>query len=157
GRLKTTLQGHTHPVWTIAFSPDGKTIVTGSGPQILRSRFTGVGSEAGGGSSTGGGQLPPFLSQGGPGPVSSGEARLWDAASGRLRAILKGHKNPVLTAAFSPDGKTLATTSFDGARLWDTHSGQLKSNLPSEDGELRTLAFSPDGRWLATGGMRLRS
>jgi WD40 repeat protein len=47
-------------------------------------------------------------------------ARLWDAASGKEIAVLKGHTNQVQSAAFSPDGKRVVTASSDNtARLWD--------------------------------------
>jgi WD40 repeat protein len=50
--------------------------------------------------------------------------RLWDTASGQLKAILPA--GYVFTLAFAPDGKTLAT---DGGELWDVASGQLKATL----------------------------
>ena len=46
-------------------------------------------------------------------------ARLWDAASGKELAVLQGHKDPVRSAAFSPDGAKVVTASDDGtARIW---------------------------------------
>jgi WD40 repeat protein len=62
------------------------------------------------------------------------------------------HDSMVLSAAFSPDGKYLATSTQAGVlRLWDTNSGQLyrkwKAHLQNAD----SLAFSPDGRYLASG------
>ena len=70
--------------------------------------------------------------------------RLWDTASGQLKAILQA--GSVVTLAFSPDGKTLATASSDPTvELWDVASGQLKVTL-NADGP---LAFSPDGQTLA--------
>jgi WD40 repeat protein len=78
-------------------------------------------------------------------------ARLWDAATGvEVATNFVGHGDTVRAAAFSPDGRFLATGSADGtARLWDLgalqttapHRGRWKVDGPS--------AFSADGRRLA--------
>jgi WD40 repeat protein len=49
-------------------------------------------------------------------------ARVWDAATGKQMGVLLGHDEPVNSAAFSPDGSRIVTTSFDNtARIWDAH------------------------------------
>jgi WD40 repeat protein len=77
---------------------------------------------------------------------------------------LTGHNSDVWNGVFSPDGRTLATISFDGtARLWDVpgagSDGELGEGRESAGSEVlkldggndgRDLAFSPDGRFLAT-------
>jgi WD40 repeat protein len=79
-----------------------------------------------------------------------GTAKLWNAASGELRAILKGHKGRVARLAFSLDGRTLATGSDDKtARLWDVVTGQLKATLQHR-GTVWSMDFSPDGKLFAT-------
>jgi len=64
---------------------------------------------------------------------------------------LVGHNGSVHTLARSPDGKTLASGSFDRtARLWDVETGTPKRILSGHQKTVTAVAFSPDGRWLAT-------
>jgi len=66
---------------------------------------------------------------------------------------LTGHKHAVSAVAFSPDGRLLATGSWDTtARLWDAATGNHVRTLPGHERPVSAVAFSPDGRLLATGG-----
>jgi WD40 repeat protein len=82
-----------------------------------------------------------------------GTVKLWDVATGKLRATLMGGKKFVISVAFSPDGKTVASGGTDKAvRLWDTATGRGRGILTGRHGVVNGLAFSPDGKTLAVGG-----
>jgi hypothetical protein len=64
---------------------------------------------------------------------------------------LKGHTSCVQSLVFSPDGKRLATASWDStAKLWDAETGRELLTLNGHTGEVLSVAFSPDGKRLAT-------
>jgi WD40 repeat protein len=78
--------------------------------------------------------------------------RLWDVATGRFLRTSEGHKNWVLSIAFSPDGKTLASGSSDNAvRLWDVATGGSLRAFEGHKNGVLSIAFSPDGKTLASG------
>lgn len=82
-------------------------------------------------------------------------AKLWDATTGRLQAELGGHTRMglyqteeaegVKQTSFSPDGKFVATQSYDQVRLWDTTSGRLIKDFKIP---FLVTTFSPDSKWL---------
>jgi hypothetical protein len=73
------------------------------------------------------------------------------ALSSRLLRLLKGHSGPVITPAFSPDGKRVVTASFDQtARLWDGETGKEIAVLKGHTGAVNSAAFSPDGKRVVT-------
>jgi WD40 repeat protein len=79
--------------------------------------------------------------------------RIYDAGSGTLLHVLRGHAAPLTEAVFAPDGRTLATTGLDGRpRLWSSRTGGLRHVLVGHFGPVRAVSFSPDGRWIVTAG-----
>lgn len=77
---------------------------------------------------------------------------LWHRCRGDELATLTGHSNTVMCAAFSPDGRLLATGGLDGAvKIWDVASRTNLTTLRVTSNEVWCVAFTPDGQRLMTG------
>lgn len=128
----------------LAFSPDGRTILTGGGNWDGEQRQW---------NSSGNFQSGPL---GGDRPLRPTDhlARLWDARTGREVRQLLGHRTMVTAVAFSPDGARLLTGSADGmVRLWTAATGETVRRLDrAHRTVVRAVAFAPDGATFLTAG-----
>jgi WD40 repeat protein/serine/threonine protein kinase len=84
--------------------------------------------------------------------VADGTVKVWDAATGREILTLKGHTAPVISVAFSPDGRRLASVGGDEVKVWDAATGQQARTLKCHTGRVFSVAFSPDGQRLTAAG-----
>ncbi len=158
GTRKATLPGS--GAYSIAFSPDGKTIATG-GSEYVQLWDAVSGEPTASFQTESGGIVIENLAFSPDGKtIATGETadiRLWDVATAAHKATLQGHTNSVMSLSFSPDGSTLASGSRDYTiRLWDTTTGTHKATLggPQRPYAPRNVAFSPDGSTLAQVGYR---
>ncbi|HEU0173509.1 MAG TPA: protein kinase [Blastocatellia bacterium] len=150
-----TLKGHGDYVTSVAFSPDGKKLATGSWDGAAKLWDVGAGREL---ATLKGHRTYVFSVAFSPDGkrLATGSwdhtAKLWDAVTGRELATLKGHGDGVWSVAFSPDGKRLATGSRDRTvKLWDAMTGRELATLKGHRDYVYSVTFSPDGKRLATG------
>jgi eukaryotic-like serine/threonine-protein kinase len=145
---------HGGEVQAVAFSPDGKTLLTGGRASPPR-RWDALSGALVGEPLPHPGDIRAvaFSSDGAMLATASTDktARLWNAATGTPIGKPLTHEHWVLCVAISPDGKTAVTGSADGtARLWDVVTGELRGEL-RPPGWVYAVAYSPDGSTLATG------
>ncbi len=84
-------------------------------------------------------------------PALFGEVRQWNVADGKLVRVFEGHRDAIYSLALSPDGKILATGSYDQKiKLWDVEAGKEIKTLSGHNGCVYGLVFRPDGKILAS-------
>src|SRR5947209_16743904 len=153
---RKTLRGHSGPIRSVAFSPDGKRLATTSDDGTAKIWEAGSGQELLTLRGHSGSIRSVAFSPDGKRLATAGNdgtAKIWEAGSGQELQTLGGHSGPVRSVAFSPDGKRLATGSDDGtAKIWEAGSGQELQTLRGHSGPVRSVAFSRDGKRLATAG-----
>ncbi|MHC5597264.1 MAG: WD40 repeat domain-containing protein [Nostoc sp.] len=78
--------------------------------------------------------------------------KLWNLQTGQLLRTLQGHEKAIYSVAFSADGQTVASGSYDQTiKLWNLQTGQLLHTLEGHEKAIYSLAFSADGQTLASG------
>jgi eukaryotic-like serine/threonine-protein kinase len=121
---------HNNKVYALAFSPDDRLLATASSESVNDNK--------------------DFVS----------EVKLWDAQTGALKQTLPEESGGVLSVAFSPDGRLIATATgsasgekkLGNVEVWDAHTGALKWSRVGHTAYATSVAFSPDGRLVASGG-----
>ena len=140
---------------SIAYSPDGKLMASGSSDNMVRLWEVATGKELqrhkGHNSNVNSVAYSPdgkLLASG----SSDNTVRLWEVSTGKELQRLEGHNSDVNSVAYSPDGKHLASGSSDNTvRLWEMATGKELQRLEEHSQFVNSVAYSPDGRRLASG------
>jgi len=150
GAATLTLKGHTNRVVSVAFSPDGSWLASGSWDDTVKVWDAATGQETltlkGHTDSV---ESVAFSSDGTRiASVSRGTVKVWDAATGQETLTLKGAYGGV---AFSPDGSRIASAGLGKTvKVWDAATGQETLTLKGHTGSVESVVFSPDGTRLAS-------
>ncbi len=155
GQPMGTLTGHLDIIPTLAISPDGQVLVSGSADKTLRLWDLPTGKCLGSLNLHGQTVLAVAISPDGKWLASSSMADpiiLWDLTTGQEHQRLFGHDTRVDALAFSADGTLLISGGGDGLlRIWTVDTGAVVKVLTGHTGKIATLSLSRDGKTLASG------
>jgi hypothetical protein len=142
---------------SLTLSPDGKRLALGSYQRIEVIETSNKKSLAATGELAGKVNSISFSRDGTLFVASSGVAGLYgmatifNAIDGAKVKEIRGHRDAIYDAELSPDGRLLATCSYDRLiNLWDVSTGKVVRTLTGHNGAVFDLAFSPDGTLLAS-------
>ena len=155
GNIVALLEGHTDGIWSVAFSPDGTTLASGSQDRMVKLWDVATGENIA--TLEGHWSVVRSVAFSPDGTILASGSRdrmvkLWDVATGENIATLEGHDR-VHSIAFSPDGRMLASGYYDQTvKLWDVETKEIIATLEGHaTNKLFSVAFSPDGTTLAIG------
>ncbi|TDL19786.1 WD40 repeat-like protein [Rickenella mellea] len=150
---------HTSIVTSVAFSPNGQTIASGSHDKTVRMWNASTGAPIGKpffGHTEG--VISVAFSPGGHQIVSGSDdktLRIWNIHTCTTVAILKGHDSEVTSVAYSSNGQLIASGSNDyTVRMWNTTTGRLVGKpFMGHTRAVTSVAFSPNGNYIISGSL----
>ncbi|KAJ3036798.1 hypothetical protein HDU99_010465, partial [Rhizoclosmatium hyalinum] len=150
-----TLVGHSELVCSVAYSPDSKSVVSGSHDNTVKlwSVETGecVKTLEGHSESV----RSVAFSPDGKTVISGSRditVKLWSVETGECVKTLEGHSEGVCSVAYSPDSKTVVSGSHDKTvKLWSVEIGKLSRTLEGHSRSVTSVAYSPDSKTVVSG------
>ncbi|MGK7872190.1 MAG: protein kinase [Xenococcaceae cyanobacterium] len=153
--LAGTIEIPAGAVWSLAISPDGQTLASGSDNKTIelyelktRKLLRTLTSHGNVVRSVGFSPDGSTLVSG----SGNGTIKVWNRQTGALEQELLGHSGPIWSVAVSPDGQTLVSGSGDQTiKVWDLKAGKLTRNLFGHSARVFSVAFAPSGKIFASG------
>ena len=149
-----TLEGHTGSVRSVAFSPDGTMLASGSQDSTIKLWNIGAKENIATLRHAHWIRSVAFSPDGTTFALGASDStiKVWDIATQENIATLEGHTHRVRSVAFSPDGAMLASGSSDRTvKLWDIATGRTIATLEGHTAWVYSVAYSPNGTMLASG------
>ncbi len=156
GRRLRILEGHKGKVRAVAFSPDSRTVLTGSEDGTARLWDAASGKPHGAALVHTRPVIAVAFRPGSAAEVATGcedgKARFWNLVTGKRRGVLLKHADRVTALVFHRDGGVLLTGCWDGtAQRWDAATGARIGQPLRHASKVVAVDFSPDGATLLTG------
>jgi WD40 repeat protein len=152
-----TLTGHSDEVFSVAYSPDGRYLASGSIDKTIKIWEVATGKELRTLTGHSGGVFLVAYSPDGR-YLASGSSdktiKIWEVATGKELHTLTVYSYLYgADVVYSPDGRYLASRSDDKTiKIWEVATGKELRTLTGHSGPVLSVVYSPDGRYLASGG-----
>ncbi len=155
GNLVQILTGHSSRVSSVAYSPNGQTLASGSDDNTIKLWNVRTGNLLQTLASHSSWVYSVAYSPNGQTLASGskdGTIKLWNVKTGKLLQTLTGHSDWVSSVVYNPDGQTLVSVSWDKTiKLWNGKTGNLLQTLAGHSSLVSSITYSPDGQILASG------